>query len=202
MNKDKSRLSSRFIKITSAIALGVIIAALVAGFYVPKSDNAVTRALVSLEKSDKAYLAAKDENGSERLKTESLTKKLEEKQTELEDFQKSQDNLDKITESNTTLEEEKKVLQDEVNKKHSELDSLEAAAKEYANKIMTWSSGDYTVGSDLAAGKYTVTGTGSIAVANKGKSKANKLLKAEGETFTFSDGDLIHIDGNAKIVPQ
>lgn len=202
MEKDKSKLSARFIGISSMICAAVIIAAAIAGFCIPKSDNAALRGLDALHKSDKTYLAVKSENGNERLKTESLKKKLEEKQKELDEFKKSQDNLDKITESNAALEEEKNALQEEIKQKEKELAELEVSAKAYANKIVTWASGDYTVGKDIAAGKYTITGTGSIAIANKGKSKANKLLKADGESFTLLEGDLIHIDGNAKIVPQ
>lgn len=200
--KDKSKLSARFVKVSAAVSLGIIIAAFAAGFLVPKSDNSLLRGLMYLEQNDKAYLAVKGENGSERLETDSLRKKLEEKQQELDEFRNAQDNLDKISESNAALESERDVLKDEIKKKQQELDELEAAAKAYANKIMTWSSGDYTVGSEIAAGKYTITGTGSIAIANNGKSKTNKLLKADGESFTLSEGDLIHIDGNAKIVPQ
>lgn len=199
---DKSKLSARFVKITAAVSLGIIIASFIAGFCVPKSDKALLRGLMSLERSDKAYLAAKEENGGARSQTDSLQKELEQKQKELDEFRTSQDKLDKISESNTALESERDVLKDEVKKKQKELDELKSAAKAYTNKIMTWSSGDYAVGSEIAAGKYMITGTGSIAIASKGKSKANKLLKSDGELFTLSEGDLIHIDGNAKIVPQ
>lgn len=194
--------SASFIKVSVAAALVLAVMAGAAGYFLPKGSVFVQHGLRTLRKHDREYVGARTKFSGENIKTESLTRELEEKKAELDDFVKSQDNLDKITESNAALENERDALKKEVEEKRADLDRLNAAAKAYASKIMTWTSGDYTVGTDAAAGKYMITGTGSIAIANKGKAKVNKLLKADGEVFTFSDGDLIHIDGSAKITPQ
>ena len=107
-----------------------------------------------------------------------------------------------ISESNDALQKEKDTLRDEVRKKQSTLAGLESSVSSQTKKIITWSSGRYNVGKDIAPGTYTVTGTGSISIGNSGKSLANKNLKSDGEAFTLNDGDVIQIDGNAKFVPQ
>ena len=180
----------------------VIVAAPIVGFLVPKGSHAVSRGLEALREKDSEYIEAATALEEETQKGAALRKSLSDKQTELEKFHTSQDNLEKITESNSTLEEERNNLLAEVNEKQQRLSALEASASTFANRIITWSSGDYTVGTDVAAGKYMITGVGSIAIARDGKSIVNKLLKADGEQFTLSAGDKIHIDGSAKLTPQ
>lgn len=185
-----------------AVCAAVIIAAPAMGFFIPKGSHAVSRGLEALREKDSEYIEAATALEEETQKGAALRKSLSDKQTELEKFHTSQDNLEKITESNSTLEEERNNLLAEVNEKQQRLSALEASASTFANRIITWSSGDYTVGTDVAAGKYMITGVGSIAIARDGKSIANKLLKADGEQFTLSAGDKIHIDGSAKLTPQ
>lgn len=195
-------LSSSFIKKSCIICAAVVIAALVFGIAVPKSGNAVSKRLAALRETDKAYAEASEKNETAAREKEGVSSRLSDKQEELEEFNKSQDNLDKITASNSALQQEKDTLSEEVRKKQNTLADLESSITSYTKKILTWSSGRYETGKDIAAGKYTVTGSGSISIGNSGKSLANKTLKSSGESFTLNDGDVIQIDGNAKFVPE
>ena len=195
-------LSVSFIKKSCVIFAAVIITALILGITVPKSDNTVSKRLSSLHETDKSYIEVSENNDTAMLEKESTASRLADKQKELEEFNKSQDNLDKISESNIALQTEKELLQDEVKKKQNTLADLESSITSHTKKILTWSSGRYTVGKDIAAGKYNVTGSGSISIGNSGKSLANKNLKSSGESFTLNTGDVIQIDGNAKFVPE
>ena len=195
-------LSVPFIIVSAVICAAVIAASLISGIYLPKSESAVSKRLAALHETDKTYIEANESNSAALRETETLNSRLTEKQKELEEFNKSQDNLDKISESNDALQKEKDALLDEVRKKQITLAGLESSVSAQTKKILTWSSGRYNVGKDIAPGTYTVTGTGSISIGNSGKSLANKNLKSDGETFTLNDGDVIQIDGNAKFVPQ
>lgn len=195
-------LSKKYICITASACIIILAVAAAMGFLLPKSENTVSHRLASLHESDSDYLSVKEANDAENLNKKNLNTRLENKQKELEEFRQSQDNLEKITENIGALENERDALKNDVKTKQNTLAGIEADINSFTKKIMTWTSGNYTVGKNIAAGKYTITGTGSIAIANSGKSLANKVLKSTGESFTLNNGDIIHIDGNAKIVPE
>lgn len=195
-------LSKKYICISASVCVIILAAAAAMGFLLPKSENTISNRLASLHESDSDYLSAKEANDAENLDKKNLNTRLENKQQELEEFRQSQDNLEKITENIGLLENERDSLKNDIKTKQNTLAGIEADINSFTKKIMTWTSGDYTVGENIAAGSYTITGTGSIAIANSGKSLANKILSSAGESFTLNNGDIIHIDGNAKIVPE
>ncbi|MCD8181379.1 MAG: hypothetical protein LUF26_07875 [Firmicutes bacterium] len=201
-NKLPNDLSPRFVRVSAPICALIVIAALTAGIFIPKSDGAVSKALASLRESDSEYIAVKENSDSVLSEVESLNTTLAEDQAELEEFTQSQDNLEKLADKIEELTAEKESLQGELSSKQSELSSLSASVSAQSTKTITWASGTYTVGKNIAAGTYTVTGSGSIAISNSGKSRVNKSLKSDGETFALSDGDVIKIDGNAKFIPE
>ena len=202
LNQFPQDLSRSFVISSAAVCTAVVIAALILGITLPKSDRAVSKRLAALHETDKTYIEVNGNNDTAMREKESMDSRLSSRQKELEEFNKSQDNLDKISQSNDALQKEKESLQDEVKKKQNTLADLESSITSFTKKILTWSSGRYTVGKDIAAGNYTVTGSGSISIGNSGKSLANKNLKSSGESFTLNDGDVIQIDGNAKFVPE
>lgn len=189
-----------FVKLYVVSILFIVAAALTAGILVPKSGNAVDRRLNSLHSSDKSYVEAHSLYEDTQNEKKQLEKRLEEKKTELERLNNSQNNLDKLAQKNAELEDEKKQLQDEINLKQKTLSALEISLDSYIRSSVTLSSGRYTVGENLAEGKYTITGTGSIVVSNSGTARINKTLKSDGESITLKNGDIIKLDGNAKLV--
>ncbi|MCC8160038.1 MAG: hypothetical protein LIO53_01735 [Oscillospiraceae bacterium] len=195
-------LSPFFVKASAAVCALIVIAALIAGIFIPKSDSTVSNALAALREKDSEYITAKENNDSVSSEVESMNTRLAESQAELEEFTQSQDNLEKITDKIDEITAEKESLQSELSSKQNKLSSLTASLNAQSKKTITLTSGTYTVGKNIAAGTYTVTGSGSIAISNSGKSKVNKTLKSDGETFTLSDEDIIKIDGNAKFIPE
>jgi predicted nuclease with TOPRIM domain len=176
--------------------------ALFLGIYVPKSTASVEKQLSSLRASDKTYIEKKSEYDALVSEEEQLSSHIEQTNDELEKFEKTQDNLDKLSQKNIQLQSEKEQLQNEIASKQSKLSSLESSVNAYSRSSVTWSSGKYTVGTNIAAGTYIITGTGSIAISNSGTARVNKSLKSDGEVFTLNDGDIIKIDGNAKLVSE
>lgn len=195
-------LSSRFIKISCLICAAVLFAAFALGYITPGSDSAISKRLDSMHTKNKLYVQTKKNYDEALEKKKDASEQLELKHTESDELAQSRDGLRKLSESNSALEEEKKVLSDEVEKKQSELDTLNASVTEKTKKTVTWSSGRYSVGENIAAGNYTVTGSGSISVGNSGKSIVNKTLNSSGESIALNNGDVIQIDGTAKFVPE
>lgn len=191
-------LTPKFIKVASAVSTAVIICVVAAILLIPKSGGAIEHGLNALRESDGAYLTAKAAYDDAQNENNRLSEELSAKTKELDAFRAAKDNLDKISDSNRQLEETKNSLLKEIEDKQKEYDSLEITS----NKMVTLPSGYYTVGKDIGAGSYIVTGSGTIAVAHSGKSTANKLLTPEGAEFEFKADDRIQIDGNAKFIPR
>ena len=197
-----SDLTPNFVKISCAASAAVIIAAALTLFFIPKSDGAAERALNSLRENNGAYIEAKAAYDDAVAENERLGGELKSKNEELDEFRTAQGGLDKINESNAELEKQRDELLKKADEKQAEYNSLTAAQDGGSGRIVTLPSGYYTAGKDIAAGKYTVTGSGSIAVARGGKSTANKLLTPDGEEFELRNDDRVQIDGSAKFVPR
>lgn len=191
-----------FIRISLAVCAAVIAASLLAGFLVPKSEKTVSRSLASLKQTDKDYLRVKQSSDDARVETERLEERIEENTKNIEKFNDYQDNLDKITQKINDLKKEKEALEAQVKEKRSELDSLSVSLNAKSKKTVTLTSGRYETGVNIAEGKYSVTGSGSIVISSGGSARVNKALKSDGEAFTISNGDIIDIDGSAKFIPE
>lgn len=196
-----SCISPLFIKISCIVCALVLLASASAGFLVPHSEKSVLSKTAALREGDASYLDAKERNDVTKAEIERLTKKITEAEENLEKFNQSQDNLDKIAQRNDELQDEKKSLEAQVKQKQNELNNLESSLDSKTKRIITLTSGRYTVGENIAPGAYNVTGSGSIVISAGGKARVNKSLKSEGETYTVSDGEIIEIDGSAKFTP-
>ncbi len=201
-NPAQKELPARFVKISCAVCAGVLLLAFILGLALSKNEALITKQLDAMHKTDEEYARVKAINDSAALENENAKKRLEDKKKELDTLNQSQDNLNKLSSANEDLEKEKQSLESEIASKRGELAGLEASVADKTKKTVTWSSGRYTVGENIAEGKYTVTGSGSISIGGSGKSRVNKSLKSDGESFTLSNGDIIQIDGSAKFVPQ
>ena len=185
----KGDLPKRFVIRGAAICAAAAALSLILGIALPLSDAVVSHRLASMRLSDSDYVNARQNADSAKNERDSAAKRLEEKKDELDKF-------------NDALEQEKNALSDELASKRSALAAIQASLADKTKKTVTWSSGRYTVGVNIAEGRYTVTGTGSISIGSSGKSSVNKLLKSDGDVFTLTNGDIIQIDGNAKFVPE
>lgn len=208
MEKDRDIITvitdSRRPYIITAAAAAVLIAAsaFFAGFLIPKPIAAVNMKLSSYEKKNSEYIDASDAYTAVEKEVNKLNSRLTEAQEQLDDFNQSRDSLDKITEKNNQLQAQKEQLQNEISAKKAVLDTLSPKAAKSVNSTVTLSSGRYTAGENFVSGTYVIMGTGSIAISSDGKARVNKALKSDGEKFTLNDGDILKIDGNAKLIRE
>ena len=123
------------------------------------------------------------------------------KKKNYEEFTTSQNGLEKINDENDKLEKEKEELQNSVNTKQSTLDSLNNRVSSTSQSTLTLTSGTYTVGENIKAGKYTIMGSGSIAISSSGKARVNSNLTADGKNYVLNDDETIKIKGKAQFIP-
>ena len=109
--------------------------------------------------------------------------------------------FEKINDENDKLEKEKEELQNTVNTKQSTLDSLNNQVSSTSQSTLTLTSGTYAVGENIKAGKYTIMGSGSIAISSSGKARVNSNLTADGKDYVLNDDETIKIKGKAQFIP-
>ncbi len=54
---------------------------------------------------------------------------------------------------------------------------------------------------NIKAGKYTIMGSGSIAISSSGKARVNSNLTADGKDYVLNDDETIKIKGKAQFIP-
>ena len=178
-------LSPLFIKVSSAICIMIVLGVFFVGFFIPKNDNKITKRLEKLQNTNSEYITA--QNNYSSLSDEINTT--------------SQNGLEKINDENDKLEKEKEELQNTVNTKQSTLDSLNNQVSSTSQSTLTLTSGTYAVGENIKAGKYTIMGSGSIAISSSGKARVNSNLTADGKDYVLNDDETIKIKGKAQFIP-
>lgn len=187
----------------------VLLAAMIALFIVYAAGNSGEKREDIVEAEYKTQLAEsskyndlKKSVSAIKEEIEDLTKTRDEKQAvydALTDYElRSSDADDRLDELQKRLDD----LNDEIEEKQKKLDKLNEDKK--TPSIVNLIPGRYSVGEgkNIAAGKYSVTGSGSIVVsASSGSAKLNSVLGTEGIVITLDEGDIIKLDTNAKFTP-
>lgn len=194
-------VSPRLIKVSAIIGATVIILSLTAGYFLHKSDDMVTAYFEKLQKHDKLYLSAKEENNAAAAELKKLSKALQEKQKETENVQASQSNLGKMKSEHEALTAQYEALQKEIADKEKKLASV-TDALDSARVNVTLSDGTFTVGEQIVSGKYKVTGSGNIVISHSGTPRVNETLTADGKNYELNHGDVLRIKGQARFAPE
>ena len=184
-------LSPLFIKISSAVCIMIVLGVFFVGFFIPKNDNKITKRLEKLQNTNSEYITAQNNYSS-------LSDEINTLNSDLADKKK---NYEKINDENDKLEKEKEELQNTVNTKQSTLDSLNNQVSSTSQSTLTLTSGTYAVGENIKAGKYTIMGSGSIAISSSGKARVNSNLTADGKDYVLNDDETIKIKGKAQFIP-
>lgn len=203
-NTNKNKKLSIILSATPVLIAAIVsVAAYRSGYIEPKSDSAVDNRYVELSNNSTEYNSLLSQVSELGVDIDDLTHERDSKQSEYNallayrsgesstenELSDLQNQLDELTKSNE--------------EKQAQIDSLTADIAEKASTIMNLTPGIYTVGENIIAGKYTVTGSGSIMVSSsKGSMKLNTILKAEPTEITLDDGDKIQLDTRAKFTPS
>ena len=184
-------LSPLFIKVSSAVCIVIVLGVFFVGFFIPKNDNKITKRLEKLQNTNSEYITAQNNYSSLSYEINTLNSDLADKKKNYEEFTTSQNGLEKIKEE----------LQNTVNTKQSTLDSLNNQVSSTSQSTLTLTSGTYAVGENIKAGKYTIMGSGSIAISSSGKARVNSNLTADGKDYVLNDDETIKIKGKAQFIP-
>lgn len=194
-------LSPLFVKLSAVLCIVIVLGVFFVGYFMPKNENKITKRLDELKNTNSEYITAQSNYSSLSDEINTLNSDLANKQKSYEEFTTSQNGLDKINEENDKLEKEKEELQNTVDSKQSTLDSLNNQVSSTSQSTLTLTSGTYTVGENIKAGKYTIMGSGSIAISSSGKARVNANLTADGKDYTLNDDETIKIKGKAQFIP-
>ena len=86
-----------------------------------------------------------------------------------------------------------------INQKTAEIEELDKIIADRSGTIITLSPGRYIVGTNIAAGKYSVSGAGKLSVATSdNKSKLNTVIGSSAYEVELNNGDILNIEMTAK----
>ena len=167
-----------------------------------KSKELVEQTYVELLENSTEYREAAQDYDSIKETIDDLTKERDEKQAV---FDAMQDYESKSTDVNTRLENlrnERNSLNSEIETKKQTLAELESSISSKTSSIVSLSPGIYTVGKNIVAGKYLVTGSGSILIStSSGATKINTVINSDGTQVTLENDDTIKLETRARFTP-
>lgn len=184
--------------ITGAVCVLIIGGAFFAAYISPKDDDALNIAADGLRQADD-YKTIKEEFDNLSAEVDALRTDVE---TKKEDIEKIADYENTRAELREAIKNKQAEL-DELNtanaQKQAEIDSLNTGITEKSGGVKELSPGKYTVGSEIAPGKYSVVGTGKMVVSSSDSvNKFNKVLTSTPVEITLETGDKITLEASVK----
>jgi DNA repair ATPase RecN len=195
-----SEINGSYIALTLILTAFVCAIVFITGFNV-KSDSA-DAVYDKLILNDSKYNQLIESIDTINTDIDSLTKARDDKQAEYDALMNYDARSDEIADQISALEKELDELKSSNSSKQEEITKLTGSIETKTASIVMLSPGIYTVGDNIAAGKYSATGSGSVLISTSdGAVKLNTVLSADGTEVTLNDGDKIQLDTRAKFSP-
>lgn len=186
--------------ISAAISICIIIGSFVLAYFLPGNKDIISKKQNELRKKDE-YVKIESIHTTltddvEYLKTTNAEKKKTIEQ--LDDPENTKAALrTEISEKKTAVGE----LESQKEAKEAELKEINESIAEKAPPETILAPGNYYVGTNIAPGKYLVTGNGKFMVAtSRGQSKINTVLGAESLEVTLEENDVLKFESKVKFV--
>ncbi len=191
-----------FIAAVMVVSIAVLLLSHYLGTLGVKDPVLVEAEYLRLLDSSSKYNDTVDNISAINEEIEELTRERDLKQSEYDALISYRNGIGTVEDYIAQLQAQLDTLNAENQKKQAEIDALTSGISDKVSTIMNLSPGIYTVGESIAAGKYTVTGSGSILVSSSnGAVKLNTILTADGVTVILNDSDRIQLDTRAKFSP-
>lgn len=192
---------SRFViqcVITAVVCAAIIVGSVVLAYYLPGNAELLEQRITEL-RNDDDYQSLKSRH-------DSLANEIDELKIANEDKQAT---LDGITDVDNTKAELRQAISEkatqlndlnqQIASKQAEIQRLDESISSKAAPETVYSPGKYTVGTNIAVGKYYVTGTGKFMVASSdGKSKVNTTLTSAPIEVALEQNDIVKFDSKVK----
>lgn len=184
--------------VTAAVCAVIIGGAFFIAYTVPKNDDALNAAADVLRNADD-YKSVKSEFDSLSAEVDELRQTVSEKEENVEKVTDYENTRAELREMIKSKQEELNQLNTQNNDLQTQIDNLNTGITEKSGGVKELSPGKYTVGSEIAPGKYSVVGTGKLVIASsESVNKFNEILTATPVEITLESGDKLTLESNVK----
>lgn len=181
-----------------AVSLALIGCSVIIALNLPRSSDADEAYIEELRQQDD-YVELQKEYATLSKEVNDLDASLAEKKEKVE-YIDDYDN--KKAELTLKIDSQKQQINDityNINQKTTEIAELDKIIADRSGTIITLSPGRYVVGTNIAAGKYSVSGAGKLSVASSdNKSKVNTVIGSSSYEVELNNGDIVNIEMTAK----
>ena len=184
--------------ISAFISVCIIVGSFVLAYFLPGNAD-IIKEQENILRSEKGYVSLKSRHSALKTEVSTLKETNEEKKTTIEQISDIDNTKAELRTEIETKKYELSELNTQITEKRGIVEALDASIAEKASPETVLPPGRYSVGTNIAAGKYNVTGTGKFMVATSaGKSKINTTLGSTPLPVTLDDNDVLKFDGKVK----
>lgn len=188
--------------VITAVICGVIIGGAFLLSSILPGDEEETAKYADELRAKEDYTTLKSDYDELKTATDELRASVETKKEQSENIDDYENTQAELRSQVDSKKKELDSVNTQIAEKQSSLNSINDQIAAKSDNITTLPPGRYVVGTDIAAGKYTVTGTGAFAVAAEDKtSKYNMTLGSSPVDVTLNHGDKLKFDGTVKFTP-
>lgn len=184
--------------ISLTISVIIIVASFVLAYFLPGNETVIKERESEL-RAEKEYTSLKSRHKNLKKEVIDLRKSNKEKKSKLEKISDFDNTKAELSAKITLKEKELSELNAQISEKRAKIAELDANIDQKAPPENILPPGKYIIGKNIAAGKYTVTGTGKFMVATSdGKSKINTTLGSTPLEVILDSGDIVKFDSKVK----
>lgn len=188
--------------VTLICAFALITVFFFIGYSVKKDNRAIEKKYAELRETNNKYNTLVSDTDDLGKEIDTLTLERDRMKSESDSLKEYESRSEEIDAQIASLESEIDSIKADSSAKQNEINQLTGSISSKAASIVNLSSGIYTVGENINAGKYLVTGSGKILVSNsRGGVKLNTILTADATEVQLDDNDKIQLDTRAKFTP-
>ena len=184
--KGKPRKKKIVLRIILAVAIVVgLLISYIAGASIQYADDTLqyNKLVDNYNDLNGQYNEALGEYDDAVAEYKNLEEKYDEYKHKMEPYEELEERKETLNELDSQIKDKKAEIKD----KQNELDALTQKIKETSEKPITLPSGDYTVGTDIPAGRYKVSGSSNFVVRDSyGDLCINTILDTQ-----YGDGDYV-----------
>ncbi len=184
--------------ITAVICIAIISGAYLLAVLMPGDTEIINNYAEELRK-DENYISLSNQNKTLEYEVSKLKASNEAKQTRLLNISDYDNTKAALRSEISKKAEELSTLNAQITEKRAMIDTLNGNIAQKASSVITLNAGKYVIGTNIAAGKYYVTGSGTFSAASSNNvSKYNFTLGSTASEVVLEKGDIIKINSTTK----